>query len=145
MEIYLIDIDGQNEMRLTVSNETFIAGFSWQPAWSPDGSMIVFNSDQDGPGEIYAINADGSGVRRVSFTEPSSAFSAAPQWSPVAVGGGPGAPIPVRIGALMRTDIPEFPNSAARSHSSEHNFGSETCGQCLCGQTINESREPHRS
>jgi TolB protein len=38
------------------------------PAWSPDGSRIAFKSIRGGPGnaEIYVMNADGSGVTRLT-------------------------------------------------------------------------------
>jgi TolB protein len=31
------------------------------PAWSPDGTCIVFASNRDGDWEIYSMNADSSG------------------------------------------------------------------------------------
>ena len=36
------------------------------PTVSPDGREIAFVSDRDGPGDFYAMNADGSGVRRLT-------------------------------------------------------------------------------
>ena len=49
------------------------------PAWSPDGSMIAFDTDRDGDWNIYVMNADGTNVRRVT----SSRFrDRAPSWSP---------------------------------------------------------------
>ena len=41
------------------------------PAWSPDGSRIVFHSDRTGGRDIYVMNADGSGVRRLT-DDPAS-------------------------------------------------------------------------
>jgi TolB protein len=32
----------------------------WAPAWSPDGSLIAFQTNRDGNWEIYIMNADGS-------------------------------------------------------------------------------------
>ena len=36
------------------------------PAWSPDGSRIAFESFRDGQSEVYVMNADGSGLTRLS-------------------------------------------------------------------------------
>src|SRR4051794_5227538 len=38
----------------------------YRPAFSPDGSLIAFGSDRGGDREIYVMQADGSGVRRVT-------------------------------------------------------------------------------
>ena len=45
------------------------------PAWSPDGRKIAFGGD----GEIYVMNADGRGLRRLT-RNPASDGS--PAWSP---------------------------------------------------------------
>jgi dipeptidyl aminopeptidase/acylaminoacyl peptidase len=53
---------------------------AWQgPAWSPDGRKIAFVSARDGNGEIYAVNADGSGKQRLTR---NAAHDFAPAWSP---------------------------------------------------------------
>jgi len=52
------------------------AGF---PSWSPDGSRLVFMSNRDGNWEIYLVNADGSGLRRLT---QSSSSEGMPTWSP---------------------------------------------------------------
>jgi TolB protein len=31
----------------------------WAPAWSPDGSLIAFQTDRDGHWEIYLMRSDG--------------------------------------------------------------------------------------
>lgn len=56
------------------------------PAWSPDGRRIAFYSGRDGGGststqayEIYAMNADGSGLTRLTF---NSFSDSGPAWSP---------------------------------------------------------------
>lgn len=49
------------------------------PAWSPDGTRIAFYSERDGNAEIYVMNADGTGVTRLTR---SSADEGYPAWSP---------------------------------------------------------------
>ena len=50
------------------------------PAWSPDGRRIAFASARDGPQDIYAANADGSGVTRL--TNALGVLDRGPAWSP---------------------------------------------------------------
>lgn len=49
------------------------------PAWSPDGKKITFTSNRDGTGDIYMMNADGSGVTRLTYTSAKESSSV---WSP---------------------------------------------------------------
>jgi TolB protein len=49
------------------------------PVFSPDGSKIAFVTNRDGNTEIYVMNRDGSGVRRLT-NHP--AYEATPTWSP---------------------------------------------------------------
>lgn len=49
------------------------------PAWSPDGTRLAFTSNRDGNSEIYVINRDGSGLRRLT-NHP--AIDVTPTWSP---------------------------------------------------------------
>ena len=48
------------------------------PAWSPDGRTIVFVSWRDGNGEVYAMDADGSGPRNLT---QNPAKDVRPAWS----------------------------------------------------------------
>jgi TolB protein len=50
-----------------------------QGAFSPDGTRIAFVSNRDGNNEIYVMNVDGSGVRRLT-NHPAA--DAVPTWSP---------------------------------------------------------------
>lgn len=50
------------------------------PNWSPDGSKITFMSDMlEDNNEIYVMNADGSGINRLTFNQWNDL---APVWSP---------------------------------------------------------------
>ena len=59
-EIYRIDADGSNKVRLT--NNPSSDGL---PVWSPNGQWIAFRSDRGGNWAIYVMRADGSDVRKV--------------------------------------------------------------------------------
>ena len=52
--IYVVSTDGSGVRRLT-------GKWSFGAAWSPDGRRIAFWSARDGNGEVYVMNADGSG------------------------------------------------------------------------------------
>ncbi len=73
-EIWVMDADGKNPVRLTVnvqlgsdSSGPFY-GHDFSPAWSPDGKKIVFWSDRDNLAnrDIYIMNADGSDQTRLT-------------------------------------------------------------------------------
>ena len=49
------------------------------PYWSPDGSQIVFQSNRSGAWQIHVVNADGSGLRRLTHDE---ANDETPVWHP---------------------------------------------------------------
>ncbi len=87
LEIFVIQPDGTGLRQLTDH-----AMIDTQPDWSPDGTQLVFVSNRDsyverrGPNirnvsvfEIYTMNADGSGVRRLTRT---LGWNSMPVWSP---------------------------------------------------------------
>ncbi|RMF06037.1 MAG: hypothetical protein D6768_00010, partial [Chloroflexi bacterium] len=49
------------------------------PAWSPDGRTIVFHREQDGNVDLYAMNPDGSNVRRLTDAPGPDTL---PEWTP---------------------------------------------------------------
>lgn len=61
--------DGSEVRQLTDAQ-----GFDENPAWSPDDSQIVFQTNRDGNFEIYVMNADGSD------THPLAADAADELW-----------------------------------------------------------------
>jgi len=83
-QIYIVNLDLTDLTPLTNMDEG-----ACQPAWSPDGSQIVFISPCKGRGEffdntynnssLYIMNADGSGQKPLT-TVPGSDYD--PDWSP---------------------------------------------------------------
>jgi TolB protein len=53
-------------------------GQNFLPVFSPDGKQIAFMSNRDGNSEIYVMNRDGSGLRRLTF----ESFADRATWSP---------------------------------------------------------------
>src|SRR5690606_23995771 len=76
-EIDIMTQDGENG---PVSNLTNNPARDWNPAWSPDGSQISFNSNRDGRETLYVMGADGTGARPVFPGEAFQDYVAS--WSP---------------------------------------------------------------
>ena len=88
-DIYTINPDGTGKTNLTDEAPDVYAGADVQPAFSPDGTRIAFESDRSGeytedpnwPSaifDVWIVNADGSGEpRRITNAEGQ-----APAWSP---------------------------------------------------------------
>ncbi len=55
-------------------------GRNSEPAWSPDGSRIVFVSSRGGATDLYTMNADGTRERRL--LEAPGLAESSPSWSP---------------------------------------------------------------
>ncbi len=72
--LYTIRYDGTGLARLT--NNTAMDG---HPAWSPDGTKLVFETNLDGHFQLYLINADGTNQTR--FTN-DTADDKHPVWIP---------------------------------------------------------------
>ena len=95
-DLYVINADGTGERALT---DHFGAGerdvIVDEPAWSPDGSRIVFSFERSSSDRtLRTIGADGSGEVSLPLT------GYAPDWGP-APGTGPAQPLPVpRVSGL---------------------------------------------
>jgi TolB protein len=62
-----------------MQNPTKGVGTNYLPVFSPDGKQIAFMSGRDGNPEIYAMNVDGSNLRRLTN---NPAGDSTPTWSP---------------------------------------------------------------
>jgi sugar lactone lactonase YvrE len=79
-QLFTMRTDGSDQRKLT----DHPVGFhnELRPAWSPDGSTIAFVADRDPPignTEIYAVDANGTNVRRLTNEIGSDDW---PTWSP---------------------------------------------------------------
>ena len=75
--VYTINPDGTARRQLTHVGTKQAAG---NPDWSPNGTKIVYTSNQTGDNRIWVMNADGSAKRRLT-NDPGFA-DLNPAWSP---------------------------------------------------------------
>ncbi|MGD2205617.1 MAG: protein kinase, partial [Anaerolineae bacterium] len=76
--ILVMHADGTNPRQVVAgSTET-------NPEASPDGQRVTFMSQRDGNWEVYVVNLDGSGLRRLTQNPASDGL---PTWSPAPKGG----------------------------------------------------------
>lgn len=82
--LFVVNADGSGMRRLTQPT-----GSDVDPAWSPDGREIVFargrrpaisSSDRGGAFDLYAVGADGTGLRRLTATRENERH---PDWQPL--------------------------------------------------------------
>jgi TolB protein len=104
--VWTIDADGTDLTRLTNSPQP-----DFDPSWSPDGTQIAFRSERSGEPEIWIMNADGTGQRRL-------AAGLSPAWSPdgslIAFAGRAGlsviGPDGIGLRVLPNTEGGEYPS-----------------------------------
>jgi len=80
MEIYVCNVDGTNQRRVTN-----LGGANWAPFFHPDGKRIIFSSNhhvQEQGGRqfnLFSIRLDGTGLKQITFDKTFDAF---PMFSP---------------------------------------------------------------
>ena len=73
--IYVHWLDGSRPRQIVAN----FRGSNSAPAWSPDGSRLAVVLSRDGGSQLFTVNADGSGVRRLAT---SSGIDTEPMFSP---------------------------------------------------------------
>ena len=77
--IYVMNADGEGETRVTTEEGVH----DGSPSWSPDGSMIAFSSNREGFSDIWVVNSDGTGLRRLTdLSQKGVDYAGLPAWSP---------------------------------------------------------------
>ncbi len=73
-DIYTVATGGGKALRITATPDDI----ETSPIWSPDGKTIAFASTHHGSADIFTVNTDGSGLKRItsySSAEKPEAFS----------------------------------------------------------------------
>ena len=73
-DIWVADRDGRNMQNLTPNTPNSIES---APTWSPTGTQLAFTSDRTGSNQIYIMNADGTGVQKITAEKRTDR----PSWS----------------------------------------------------------------
>lgn len=73
-QIYLLDLDSK-----AVTDFITSPGNNAYPAYSPDGTQLVFVSDRSGKSEVYLASADGQNPEQITFNDSQKFY---PFWSP---------------------------------------------------------------
>lgn len=73
--IYIMNSDGSDLREFKTGDE-----FKGDPTYSPDGSQVVYMSNEDGNWHIYLMDTDGSNVRRLTEGDSNNMF---PAWRPI--------------------------------------------------------------
>ena len=78
-QLYLMNADGSGQRALTPAWPMPAWQMSTGLGWSPDGRKIVFSALHNGNQDVYVIDADGTGLRRLTRDPDADAI---PVWSP---------------------------------------------------------------
>lgn len=75
-QLYSINADGTGKKKLGGGP---LDTFDTYPSWSPDGNMVAFSSSRAGGRDVWLINTDGSGLKRLT---KFPGFEESPVFSP---------------------------------------------------------------
>ncbi len=78
-QIWKMKANGHGRRQLT---ETPIPSRNDDPAWSPDGKQILFNTDRRGRPELWVMDADGQNERFITTSKPGP-FPGDAAWQPI--------------------------------------------------------------
>ncbi|HKD35373.1 MAG TPA: hypothetical protein VKB78_01190, partial [Pirellulales bacterium] len=78
-EVFVVDPETGDALNLTRSPKSE----DRYPCWSPDGNRVAFTSNRDGPYNLYVMNADGTGAKRLVTNK---AVCYMPSWQRTAAG-----------------------------------------------------------
>ena len=74
-DIFIMTAAGSNQVNLTKG----VGKHNTVPSFSPNGAQIVFESDRKSVSDLYIMQSEGSGVKRLTF---DGAVKTSPHWSP---------------------------------------------------------------
>lgn len=66
-QVWRVNADGSQRTQLTRAP---VPSHNDDPAWSPDGTQVLFTTDRNGRAELWVTNADGSNPRFVTESKP---------------------------------------------------------------------------
>ena len=83
-DVFVVDVDGNNLVRLSTVGGNAGNGFSEPIGFSPDGSKVLFSStasdlvgnDTNGATDVFVVNVNGTGLLRLSSFEGNAANGA---------------------------------------------------------------------
>ena len=78
--LYVMDVDKKRPRRLT-----FAGRYNSAPSWSPDGRMLVFSGWAEGHFDVFTININGTGLKRITQKKRSDGLwssNESPSFSP---------------------------------------------------------------
>lgn len=79
LELYMMDADGQSQVRLTTT--TTLESY---PAWTPDGRRIVYQASAGTENQIWIMDADGSNQRQLTTGASNQWPAVSPDGSTIA-------------------------------------------------------------
>ena len=77
-ELAYVDAEGLRVLHVASGEVRMVAATANVPRWSPDGRRLAFGRVVDGREQLFVVNADGSGERRLVA---SDAYDSLPEWS----------------------------------------------------------------